>query len=107
METQLLTLRQKAEAYLQRGHFGRETIRRHKYTWDRLSVYMSKNQIREFTEDVAQRYIVYRFGDISRKQMQKWKKAECHHIDILLDLQAERPVRLWDISYKNYIIAVH
>ncbi len=103
METQLLTLRQKAEAYLHNGHFGRETIRRHKYTWDRLSVFMSQHQIREFTEDVAHKYIVYRFGDLSRKQMPKWKKAECHHIDILLDLQAERPVRLWDISYKNYI----
>lgn len=102
METELKQLRQKAESYLHEGKFSAECIRRYNYSWDRLKKFMSENEYQQFNQEVEDAFIMHRFGTTIRKGMQKWQKSECHHIDILLDIQTGMPIRLWDVKHKTY-----
>lgn len=102
METDLKILRQKAGIYLDRTHFSLDSIRAYNSSWDRLTVFMSENGYHEFNPDVSNAYIIHRFGTTDRRELKTRQKKECHHLDVLLDIQSEGLIRVSNIIRKTY-----
>ena len=90
---ELQTLTMETAAYLRKLAYSESRISQYRPAWQRLAVYMERNNLHHYSATVAEAFICQHLGNRSYKDLDRWDKAIIQCVNTLTEFQETGSVK--------------